>query len=621
MPYLAMQVGDTISNLYAFPYPLYKDMYIDISEDNDPDFWEIDARHIKAKKNGNTKLKLETLDNVKKEILTAIGRQIYNPSDFSYNQRSISDIYIVNPPSEMITGQEYAVEALGISASGPFWNATEDPNSLTFESITPEICSAKFGVITAIKEGTGIIKITDVNSKISKTITVEVNSVNEWWNNIETSKIYSPSSVDSSYYGLQTAINYAKENGYKKIILPLKEYIIDPEETPVSIPSDICIDFNGSVIKMKNDNEFVKNKKGYTFLDVSSKNNVIFINGSIFGENVWESSDSKPYKYHNEHELLIHIHGNCKGCKLINMNVSYGPGFTVTIEHDRGILRSVFKTSEIESGDLDNNGNPIEADQCYRTKSFKEISQNDNSEYVSFGNFQGYSLYRLYARLISVYWFDENYSLLRKDKYVRQYAFYTPPENAKYIKISFRQPNPPNYSDPDFGGFLHMLSYKRCFGTEVINCTFKRSVSTAILPWGDGTIVDNCIFDECGFIDPASSIDWEDYGYMQHSVIVRNSRFVKGVAVGTLISNQSSSLVFHDNIFDGVRIDIRGETEFFRIYHNICRSEIKLSSKYDSVFAGNIISSDPVIGTVNTNLQIFMADNFKLIDYNRKLPI
>ena len=620
MPYLALQVGDTIRNLYAVPYPEYKDMYVDISESNDLNFWDIGSNSIKAKKNGNTKIKLETVSNITKEIDTVIGQQIYDPSDFSYNQRSISDIYIVNPPSILTVGQEYAVEAIGISSSGPFWNATEDPNSFTFETLTPDICSVKFGVVTALKEGEGKIKIKDLNSDLSKTISITVMVPDKWWENMDESLTYSPNVVAASYSGFQTAINYAKDNGYKKLVFPSQEYIIDPKESPISIPSNICLDFNGSIIKMKKDNSFVQNTTAYTLFDISSKDNVILINGHIYGENVWESSDENPYKYHNEHELLIHIHGNCTGCKMINMDVSYGPGFTVTIEHERTSLWNIFKLTDIEAGDLNDNGEPISGDQVYRTKSYKEINIGDENGYVSFGNFQGYSLYKLYARLISVYWFDESHTLLRKDKYVRQYAFYTPPEGVKYVKITVKQPNAPDYADPDFGGFLHMIPYKRCFGTEVINCTFKRSVSTAILAWGDGTIVDNCVFEECGFLDPASSIDWEDYGYMQHSVIVRNCKFIKGKAVGSLISNASSSLVFHDNIFDGVPIDIRSETEFFRMYHNICRSQIKLSSKYDSVFAGNILSSDPVIGTINNNLQIFRADNFKLIDYNKELP-
>lgn len=621
--------------MYAIPEPRLSDVYVELSEDNDSSFWDIEYGVATAKKNGTTELKLETIDNITKNVDVVIGRQLYNQNTLSYNARSISDIHVVNQPEELYVGQEYAIEAIGLSSDGPVWNAGLDPNNLTFESLTPNIASVKFGVVTALAAGTAQIKIKDILSDVNKIVTINVAEEEKWWTAIAVAETYSPTTIASSYAGFKTAFDYAKKNNYKKIVIPNGEYVISPESTPISVPSDICIDFNDAVIKMKNDNEFVKNKTAYTLFDVSSENNVILMNGHIYGENVWDWDEtaSKPFKYHNEHELLVHIRGECKGCKLINMDISYGPGFTVAIEHQRygktvgnttNFTWSVFKLPTIEIGRLDDTGNPISGpNYSFRTNAFVKIQWADKQGACSFGNYQGYSLYHLYSRLLNVYWFDAEYKFLRKDTWARQYAFYYPPEGAEYMKISFEQPDRPTYADPDFGGFLHMAIFGRCYHTEVLNCTFRRSVSTGLLAWGDGTILDNCLVDECGYMDPASSIDWEDYGYMNHSVIVRNCVFRKGssnVCAGTLTSHASSSLVFHDNIFDETTIDIRKETEFFRMYHNICKCTVKLSSKYDSVVAGNLFSSEPQIGTTNPNLQIFRADNEVIVDQEAELP-
>ena len=613
---LAMQVGDTYT-LKNYVVPSGFDFIANI-ESLDSSIVTVQDNVIKALKEGKTNLKL-TCGDYEELLPVYIGTQIVNKNGLSFKtERELSDITLCNIPAELQVGDEWAIEGIGISKNDVAYDWYYDENALTYASNNTNVATIEFGVITARSAGDVVITVSNISHTFEKKYNLHIVDENKWWETINEEQTYRPTSVEATFEGFQKAIDDCKDGNCKKIIFPKNEYVLDPTKTPIQLPSDICIDFNNSVVKMKKDNSLVTSKTAYTTFKADNKDNLIIMNGIFYGECCYDWSKENPYPYHVEHELMFDICGGKRG-RMINCEVSYGPGFSVNVGHGwLGNTRTAFKYDNVESGGLKDEGtNDDAATNTFRSKNFINLSRIDKTVPWTFGNFQGYGGYAyLYSRLFSIWFFDSEYKFIEKQMYLRQFAFYNMPQNAAYCKIEFYQKNAPTGYEGDFGGIAHIMNKPYNYAFKFDKCVFKRSVSTGLLAMGDMTIIDNCYFEDCGVIDPASSIDWEDGGQATHSCIVRHCKFKRTILGGAaegwcaLRSVNSSSLAWHDNIFDKTPIDIRSNTEWFRFYRNHINTTVGLSSKYDAVFAGNAMLSAPTIGTIEgSNSQIFNVDN------------
>lgn len=616
-----MQVGDTYTvQNYVIPEGFG---FVAQIESQDNTIVTVSDNVVTAVREGNTNLILSCGDY--SELLPVyVGTQIVNTGSLSFkDSRNIKDIIFCGAPTTLQVGEEWAIEGIGISSEGVAWDWYYDENALIYSSDNPSVATVEFGVVTARSVGNATITVSNMNGTVNKSYVLTVEEENKWWESVTDEETYSPSSVESTFEGFQSVINEAVEGGYKKLLFPQGEYTLTPTTTPIELPANMCIDFNGSLVKMAQDNDLIVNGTAYTTFHADDKDNLIIINGTFYGECCYEWSVDNPYPYHVEHELMFDIVGGNRS-RMINCEVSYGAGFSVNVGH--GWLagtRKAFKLTNVEAGGINDDGtNNDDVTDTFRSIDYIALNTLDKEQPWTFGNFQGYGGYAyLYSRLFSIWFFDSEYNLIQNYKHLRQFGFYDLPPGAEYCKIEFYQTSAPTSSDSDFGGIAHLMSRPRSYGFRFENCTFKRSVSTGLLAMGDMTILDNCYFEDCGIIDPASSIDWEDGGQATHSCIVRHCTFRRTILGGAadgwcaLRSVNSSSLVWHDNIFDKTPIDIRSNTEWFRFYRNWFNTTIGLNSKYDAVFAGNALLDAPTIGTIEgSNSQIFMADNTICVD-------
>ena len=615
-----MQVGDTYT-VKNYVNPEGFGFVADIKSQND-EIITISDNIVTAVKEGNTNLILSCGDY--SELLPVyVGTQIVNSESLSFKNRSIKDIIFCNAPTTLQIGEEWAIEGIGVNSEGVLWDWYYDENALIYYSDNSYVATVEFGVVTARNPGTATIIATNIDGTVKKSYVLTVEEENRWWENLTDEETYSPSAIESTFEGFQSAIDYAVENGYKKILFPQAEYILVPTTTPIELPENMCLDFNKSVIKMAQNNDLINSKTAYTTFNADSKDNIIIMNGTFYGECYYDWSTENPCPYHVEHELMFNIVGGKRG-RMINCEVSYGPGFSVNCGHGYlGNTRKAFKLDNVKAGGINEDGtNNDDSSYTFRSADYIALNTLDKRFPWTLGNFQGYGGYAyLYSRLFSIWFFDASYRLIKCYKYLRQFAFYELPSGAEYCKIEIYQTSAPASADPDYNGIAHLMSRPYSFGFRFENCTFRRSVSTGLLAMGDMTILDNCYFEDCGIIDPAASIDWEDGGQATHSCIVRHCTFRRtilgGAAAGwcALRSVNSSSLVWHDNVFDKTSIDIRSNTEWFRFYRNWFNTTIGLNSKYDAVFAGNALLDNPTIGLIEgSNSQIFMADNTICVD-------
>lgn len=615
---LAMQVGDAYT-LQSYVIPRGFDYKPEISIE-DETIANVENGIITALKDGSTNVIMKCNDYSERFPLV-VGTQIYNTDDLEFYDRDFKDILLVNPPKDMYVGEEFAIEAIGISSTGVPWTWNGDANTIFFKSSNTSVATVQFGVVRAISTGTATITAYNSDNTVAKSYDVTVTEENRWWENVEDSKIYKPEKINNTFDDFQTHINYAANNGFKKFVIPKNTYVLTPTDTPITIPENLCIDFNNSIIKMAESNQFITSKTGYATFDVTDKKNVILMNGTFYGENVYDWSKSNPAPNHIEQECMLRIIGNCEGTHVINCEFSYSPGFNVVVGHHFLLnTRTALKYTNVEKGGINEDGtNNDTATNTYRTKDFIDLSWLDLNIPFTLGNMQGYGGYAyMYSRLYTVWFFDSNKELISSIKYARQFAFYNFPSNAKYAKVEFYQTFAPTSGDGDFGGIAHFISVHRLRRLYFENCKFNRNTSTGLCPGGDRVILDNCYMEDSGILDPAACLDWEDGGQMMHSWILRNSKFKNTLGhpgYCGIRSPRSSSLVMHDNIFDETAISIADETEWFRIYRNWIKADVTLSTKYDSVFAGNSLVKSAVVKTVGgSKSQLFMADNYICID-------
>lgn len=570
---------------------------------------------VTALTNGTALLKL-TSENFSKEITIKVGNQISNNSSVNaLVTREISDIAIVNPISNMKTGDEYALYAIGLSGGNVPYKVT-DQNFLNFVSSDPEICAVKFGVLRANKAGSCTITISNINETVKKSFELivadpETDVIPDrdiYYCNDRTHNIYNNGThAKETTEGIQDALNYAVENDYRKIVFNKGIYRVGGDYGKISFPSNLTVDFNDSDIILEYG---TCTTTGYTMFEMIGEN-IVLENGHFYGER---------YEGHSGVEgcITLGVNKTAKDCTTKNCEFLYSPGFNVGLSYSRDSLKG-FALANVEAGNIDDLGQVDDTIIAghFRSKDFIDIST--LSKNFGLGNMQGYQGYLyLSSRLYNIYFYDESYTFISMMKYCVQYQVYDLPEGVKYAKIVFFQDNAPTSGDPDFKSIAHLYSILNPKNIKFIGCAFKYAVSTGISPQGGiNLLLDNCIFIDNGSRDPASQIDWEDGRIHIQGHIVRNCYFEKTDPsyTATITDCNSRDLVFRNNKVVNCGLSIGSECVNTRIYNNVFENgKISLATKSDMIFSGNTYTVNPIIGDVLEGQNIIMADNLLITE-------
>lgn len=589
-------------------------------------------------KNGTTKLTI-TADNYSKEIPIHVGKQISDKSKkLLSSKRTATDVYIINPITNMKVGDNHVLWACVFDDSTNFlYDVTTHDNIVNITSDNPGVVSTQFGVLFANGIGSATITATDITGNKSSSFKINVEKDIDL--NVLESEIYN---IDLAQFNLNNTgtigtglanckgmidvFKYAKENNYKKIVFPQGTYNVNGDYGTVDFPSNLIIDFNNSIIQLEfrksvniADWEHVRadNKYAYKMFTINAINCII-MNGKFYGENHLDNGS-----HHIEHELTFNIFGKCDNSRFINCEFSYAPGFNVNLGHNiYNDTRTAFGLNNAEIGGLTSEGtNDNTITTRFRTKDYISLSAlnkyKEKTLTFGLGCMQGYGGYAyVKGRFYNIYFFDENKKFISKlDKCV-QFEYYERPINSAYCKIEFYQDYLPTDSDPDFGGIIHIFAVEELKGVRFKNCKFEQNQSTGLCPQGGtGIVIDGCTFLNNGYYDPSSHIDWEDGGQHIHGHIVKNCLFKSSDKTKhTIINVKSRGVVLYNNTFDFAKYDQRTEVENARIFKNrmINGSEFQLDSKTDMVYAYNVHEKEPIIGTVVNNCTIWQFDNFKI---------
>lgn len=584
---LFLQVGDS-AKIYSKALPAYLNKTTTLSTESSN--ISLSDNIVTAKAIGDADV-ISASDDIRKTTKVSVGKQISDECLASINNdRNITDILLVEyPKDDLYIDQEFPVYAIGIDENADLPYTVGTKNLLTYSSNNPEICSVQYGVLHARKTGVATITVSnlqktitknfDVNVTVEPTITIqdsEILTVNPVDYNISIDK----TNAENTTKGIQKALDFAANNNYKKIIFPKGEYLVCGDYGKITFPNITEIDFSESIMYFDWGS---CTEAGYTMLIMKGCDNLTLKNLTTYGEKFIKDGG-------NTFDCTISLL-DCYRCKIINCHFWYSPGFNACLGFERTAMKGGLTLANIEVGGLDEVGeNDTRTENVYRSKNMIDISTiKDN---IGLGNMQGYQGYKyMNSRLYDLYFFDENKTFISKLKYCVQYQLYEKPANAKYAKVAFYQNFMPSNVDPDFSSIAHFYSLTQVKECTFKDCSFKYNVMTGMSPQGGIRLnIQNCIFEDNGFSDPYSHIDWEDGRIHIQGHILRNNQFIRKTGGRcNLAMLNGRDIAFHDNIVIGGSFYNTGEMQNARIYRNqFIGTSVSLNSKTDACYISNI---------------------------------
>lgn len=585
-----MQSGDSYKT-YSEIVPSYIDGDVTYSTENNS-VATIDSNGVLTGVNEGNTILTRSIDDISKNTNVYVGKQVSDECVSNIkDDRNITDIILIEVPSQIYIGQEYPVYCIGIDGSADLPYIVQDKNLLTYSSNKGDVCTVEYGVLKGRSVGTATITVSNLTKTVSKTFSVNVTKEpvityqdNEILNINPTSYTISTDKTNSqkTTTGIQNALKYAKDNNYKKVIFPKGEYLVNRDYGEISIPSNMEIDWSNSNIYL----EFgTQSAKGCNMFLVANCVNTIVRNVTYYGESYTQTGGSTS-------NTTLTCNGVSKKCKFINCNFLYSPGFNVSVHYTRKSIVG-FTLSNVELGGLnDTGGNDSRTANVYRSKDYIDISSIGDT--IGLGNMQGFQGYKyMSARLYDLYFFDGNKTFISKIKYCVQYQQYNKPSNAKYVKIAFYQGFMPTECDPDFKSIAHL--YTATQPTDILfkDCSFKYAVMTGLCPQGGIRVtVDNCVFLDNGSADPYAHIDWEDGRIHIQGHIIRNCTFNSTNPTkwhSNIAMLNGRDIAFHDNKMSQGQFYLTGEMQNARIYRNhFINTKVLLASKTDMCYVCNV---------------------------------
>lgn len=305
-----------------------------------------------------------------------------------------------------------------------------------------------------------------LNSKNSGVYLIELTKFRIKEGDINHISPYSQNEWNIAYnnkYGIQKALNYARDNGYSKVVFPKGTYLYCYEEkdssvdvywkykpTGITIPSNMKIDMNGAKIKVLydsiNTNPFDKSihnsenpiykLPGHVF-EFNNTCNSVLENGELIGD-IYERNFSDM-----ENNMLT----SEKGCEqtygvLFKNQSNFNTIRNMKIHGFMGDAMSLqlgFRIQE-EVGDFVkgyiNKTNQTDLSKKYKgVYHSKIISLNKfTNGYISTTGAKSTRIAELYDKNMEIIWYDEKYNEILRESYIfKQYK--TTPINAKYIRF------------------------------------------------------------------------------------------------------------------------------------------------------------------------------------------
>jgi hypothetical protein len=473
-------------------------------------------------------------------------------------------------------------------------------NQVIWESSNPAVCSIQYGVLEGKSVGNATITASTVSKTHSKSFQVQV--ISPQIESYTPGQIYNVPVADYGIFidnthsigttqGIQNALNFASQNGYKKVVFPNGVYRITPDAGTILLPSNMVIDLSNSTVNIELSS---KTGTGYQMFVMDNVEYTKLVNVQVYGD-----ADSTTVANSHEDNISLYMF-DCYKSGIENCTFSKSSGFNVktgTKRFKTGTGDTWINYSNFEPGNIDQFG--VHDDQTipfhFRTPNFIDVSR--LGSYYMLGYNQGYWDYRfLRSRLYSIYFYDQNYQFIGMQKYNLQYYNYDKPSNAYYAKIVVYQDTTPTSGDTDFKGavaFIRTIGIpKKCF---IKNCTFEDNFSSGLAMTGgqDWTITENTFSRNTGRA-PGCDTVWEDGWDAMIGDIVKNNTFNSVLGI---VTAGGANISIIENQFNNSYLYMKTRTQNWRVLKNTFdgkaagQFDIFLGTQGDSYFIENILKT------------------------------
>lgn len=415
--------------------------------------------------------------------------------------------------------------------------------------------------------------------------------------------------------GLQSIIDYARDNNYKRIILPTGTYRISNDHldwdgtTPSIHPSSLVLhsgltlDLNGSTIVH---HPFVS-QRGMMFTLVDTDDTHI-VNGTLQGD--YPTRDLTPTpevpQYVGEFCGIISIQGDCRYTTIENVTIRDAVGYACGLGVNGGSSTygrvKYFESFQLK--DVDKDGKLIDSiNVC--TSGFADISSQVPYGFTMIGRFLGMRGQQGIVPFGKIHFYDADYNFI-ETKVVQQYRKVRIPNGSYYARASVYQSTPNGIN-------LAIYNMKTPY-----NCAFRdvefintRTCSIAF------TSMNNCLmerttFDNCGQSLTPAAIDLEDGWQQQQDFTIRDCEVITPAGTMDLIVCAGYNIRIEgcNNFRTSLRVDLVDYC-----VTNCVMQGLQSSGRYERIYNSTFIKS----GIVNGHGEEYMEKNYRTIVKNCNL--
>ncbi|MEK3885912.1 right-handed parallel beta-helix repeat-containing protein [Bacillus sp. FSL K6-3431] len=245
--------------------------------------------------------------------------------------------------------------------------------------------------------------------------------------------------------GINSALVWAKENGYKTFNIPNGTYLIAKgtkqrdSESRINMVSDMDLHLNEKTILQKEANEFEIYSVLYIGPDVE---NVTIKGGTFLGDRDHHDYSKKgpdtggTHEWGNGIEIVGAENVVIDGVKTKEFT---GDGIIVS---GTNVTGSTIAESSLELGGIDEKGQPVKAEGKIRTNN-REVSHFDNPAYETFKNIHFWLPEGITdGSKVDVYYYRKDGSFIKADKQIKFFSGESIiPSEADYFQAVFEAPS------------------------------------------------------------------------------------------------------------------------------------------------------------------------------------
>lgn len=406
--------------------------------------------------------------------------------------------------------------------------------------------------------------------------------------------------------GINKALQFAKEKGFKKVIMPFGDYVIN-EVNPIIMVDNVVLDLNGSTFRI-NENGL----QGYTIVNFTDCKNAKLINGTLLGD-----KDTHDYKtISGSHEWCIGVAFNdSENCELNNVTVKNFPGYGISSSLGKNISDLGVTKSNLEIGSISEKGILTNTTSTIRT--IKPMNISDVGNEFELGYNKGYMGYPFMgAKIYDSYFYDKDMKFISATKDCRQYKKVTIPKGAMYVNFVFHQSMVPTKGDTDFdSATVFLTNYRSPYKVRITNCLIEgnKSLGMALCGGRDFTIENNT-FKNNGGSAPGYAIDMEDGWEYMDKFLFKGNKFINNA--GDVVICAGDNISFEDNEFTSA-VGVWSRATNYKFTNNKftnINQGIDYQYSSDAVITGNTYTNSKLSISAKNNESKIKIENEKLIN-------